>query len=118
MFFEYIILFKYFIFCVIVSFALFYLSLFLVYQDPSIEKYSSYECGFNPFSDARTKFEVHFIFVGILFIIFDLEIAFLVPFIFVIDYISFFGVISITLFLIILTLGFLYELALGILDFK
>lgn len=79
MFFEYIVLFKFFIFCTILVLILFSLSFFVVYQEPDINKLSVYECGFNPFGDARTKFEIKFYLVGILFIIFDLEIAFLLP---------------------------------------
>lgn len=81
MFLEYIFILKYFYFCFIISLFLFILSFFLVYQKPELEKLSSYECGFNPFSDARNKFEVHFYLVGILFIIFDLELVYLYPWI-------------------------------------
>jgi len=79
MFGEYIFIYKYLFFCFFVSFILFGLSVSLVYQKPDAEKISSYECGFNPFSDARSKFEVRFYLVGILFIIFDLEIVYLYP---------------------------------------
>lgn len=81
MFFEYIFILKFFFFCFFVSMFLFVLSFFLVYQKPELEKLSSYECGFNPFSDARNKFEVRFYLVGILFIIFDLELVYLYPWI-------------------------------------
>jgi len=76
---EYIYIFKYFIFCLIVSLILFLLSIFLVFQNPDSEKLSSYECGFNPFNDARNKFEVRFYLIGILFIVFDFEIVYLYP---------------------------------------
>ena len=79
MFVEYVFILKYVLFCLFISVLLFALSLFLVYQKPDVEKLSSYECGFNPFGDARNKFEVRFYLVGILFIIFDLEITFLFP---------------------------------------
>lgn len=79
MFSEYIFVFKFFLFCSVISFLLFGISFFFVYQKPEIEKLSSYECGFNPFGDARSKFEVRFYLVGILFIIFDLEVTFLFP---------------------------------------
>lgn len=79
MFIEYVFILKYVLFCLLISVLLFALSLFLVYQKPDVEKLSSYECGFNPFGDARNKFEVRFYLVGILFIIFDLEITFLFP---------------------------------------
>lgn len=81
MFYEYIFVLKYFYFCFIISSILFILSFFFVYQKPELEKLSSYECGFNPFSDARSKFEVRFYLVGILFIIFDLELVYLYPWI-------------------------------------
>lgn len=73
MFVEYAFILKYIIFCFLLSFLLFFLSFFFVYQKPELEKLSSYECGFNPFGDARKKFEVKFYLVGILFIVFDLE---------------------------------------------
>jgi len=79
MFLEYIIIFKYFTFCSIFVILLFSLSFFLVYQMPEAEKFTSYECGFNPFGDAREKFEIRFYLVGVLFLIFDLEISFLFP---------------------------------------
>lgn len=60
-------------------------SLFLVKQMPLSEKLSSYECGFNPYEDARLKFEVRFFLIGILFIVFDLEIAFLLPFVIIVN---------------------------------
>ena len=79
MFLEYFYIFKYFIVCFIFVCILFSASVFLVYQTPDSEKFSSYECGFNPFGDARNRFEVRFYLVGVLFIIFDLEISFLLP---------------------------------------
>jgi NADH:ubiquinone oxidoreductase subunit 3 (subunit A) len=79
MFLEYIIAFKYILFAVFLSLVLFSVSFFFVYQSPNAEKLSSYECGFNPWGDARSKFEIRFYLVAILFIIFDLEITFLYP---------------------------------------
>jgi NADH-quinone oxidoreductase subunit A len=79
MFLEYLFLVKYIFFALIVAVFLFLMSFFLVYQQPDNEKLSPYECGFNPFSDARSKFDVRFYLVGILFIIFDLEISYLFP---------------------------------------
>jgi NADH:ubiquinone oxidoreductase subunit 3 (subunit A) len=79
MFLELIIISKFFIICVAVVLILFSLSFFLVYQTPEKEKFSYYECGFNPFSDARSKFEVRFYLVAVLFLLFDLEISFLFP---------------------------------------
>ena len=79
MFEELVLVGKYSIICLLIVMVLFSLSFFLVYQNPDKEKFSSYECGFNPFSDARSKFEVRFYLVAVLFLIFDLEISFLFP---------------------------------------
>src|SRR6185312_14123716 len=117
MFLEYIYLYKYFIFCLIVALLLFSISFFLIYQVVDIEKISSYECGFNPFSDSRIKFEIRFYLVGILFIIFDLEITFLFPWLLIVlNEMSFFNGIGMFVFIFILALGFLYEIIKGALD--
>jgi NADH:ubiquinone oxidoreductase subunit 3 (subunit A) len=79
MFLEYVIIFKYFFVCLLISFVLFLVSFLLIFQVPYPEKISIYECGFSPFSDSRSKFEVRFYIVAILFMIFDLEIVFLFP---------------------------------------
>jgi NADH-quinone oxidoreductase subunit A len=79
MFIEYIYIFKYLFVFLCIGLLLFLLSFLLVYQKPNNEKISSYECGFNPFSDARNKFEVRYYLISILFIIFDLELLFLFP---------------------------------------
>jgi NADH-quinone oxidoreductase subunit A len=79
MFLEYIYILKYFIIFILIGFLLFFISFLFVYQKQNNEKISSYECGFNPFSDARNKFEVRYYLVAILFIIFDLELLFLFP---------------------------------------
>jgi NADH-quinone oxidoreductase subunit A len=76
---EYFLIIKFFFFCLILSIILFIISIFFVYQQGNLEKLSAYECGFNPFGDARYKFEISYYLVGILFIIFDLEITFLFP---------------------------------------
>jgi len=78
-------------------------------QQPDPEKVSAYECGFQPHGDAREKFEIRFFLVGILFIIFDLEIALIMPFALVIAQLPLLGFTSVLLFLIILTLGLVYE---------
>jgi NADH:ubiquinone oxidoreductase subunit 3 (subunit A) len=79
MFLEYIFIFQYVFLGLAISLFLVFISFFLVYQKPYLEKVSSYECGFNPFGDARSKFEIQFYVVAILFIIFDLEIIYLFP---------------------------------------
>lgn len=90
---------------------------FLVaYRNPDPEKVSAYECGFNAFDDARMKFDVRFYLVSILFIIFDLEIAFLFPWAVAFDKIGMFGFWSMMLFLGVLTVGFIYEWKTGALE--
>ena len=78
-------------------------------QRPDAEKLSPYECGFEPFDDAHMKFDVRFYLVAILFIIFDLEIAFLFPWAVVLNDIGVFGLLAMFLFLAILVVGFIYE---------
>lgn len=82
------------------------------------EKVSIYECGFNPFSDSRQKFEVRFFLVGILFIIFDLEISFIFPWAISLYNIPVLGFWSLYIFLIILTVGFIYEWLKGGLEWE
>ncbi len=87
-------------------------------QKPDAEKLSPYECGFEPFGDARSKFDVRFYLVSILFIIFDLEIAFLFPWAITLGDLGLFGFWSMMLFLGILTIGFIYEWRKGALDWE
>lgn len=82
------------------------------------EKYSAYECGFEAFEDARIKFDVRFYLVAILFIIFDLEIAFLFPWAVVIEQVGLPAMIAIGIFLAILTVGFIYEWKKGALEWE
>lgn len=90
----------------------------VAYKSPDPEKLSAYECGFNAFDDARMKFDVRFYLVAILFIIFDLEVAFLFPWILSFDAIGWFGFGSVMLFLTILTVGFVYEWRKGALEWN
>ena len=87
-------------------------------NNPDPEKLSAYECGFEAFSDSRIKFDVRFYLVAILFIIFDLEIAFLFPWAITLGSIGFLGFISMMIFLFILTVGFVYEWKKGALDWE
>jgi NADH-quinone oxidoreductase subunit A len=80
------------------------------------EKLSPYECGFEAFEDSRMKFDVRYYLVAILFIIFDLEIAFLFPWAVVLDSIGTFGLVAMGIFLFILVVGFIYEWKKGALD--
>ena len=83
---------------------------------PDSEKSSPYECGFEAFEDARMKFDVRYYLIAILFIIFDLEIAFLFPWAVVLDDIGMFGVLAMMLFLGLLVVGFIYEWKKGALE--
>jgi NADH-quinone oxidoreductase subunit A len=85
---------------------------------PDPEKLSAYECGFNAFDDARMKFDVRFYLVSILFIIFDLEVAFLFPWIFQVSAGDVFAFWSMRVFLGVLTIGFIYEWRRGALEWQ
>ena len=87
-------------------------------NNPDPEKLSAYECGFEAFDDSRMEFDVRFYLVAILFIIFDLEIAFLFPWAISLGKIGFLGFISMMIFLFILTVGFIYEWKKGALDWE
>ena len=87
-------------------------------SNPDYEKNSAYECGFEPFESARLKFDVRFYLVAILFVIFDLEVAFLFPWAVGFQYIGTLGFWSMMLFLLILTIGFLYEWKKGALEWE
>ena len=92
------------------------LSYLLAVHAPNSEKISAYECGFEPFDDARNRFDVRFYIIAILFLIFDIEVAFLFPWSVTLNLIGFVGYFSVMLFLIILTIGFAYEWVRGALE--
>ena len=87
-------------------------------QKPDSEKMSAYECGFEAFDDARSRFDVRFYLVAILFIIFDLEVAFLFPWAVAFGDIGVYGFFSMVLFLAVLTIGFVYEWRKGALEWE
>ena len=87
-------------------------------KNPDPEKLSAYECGFEPFQDSRMEFDVRFYLVAILFIIFDLEIAFLFPWAITLGKIGVFGFWSMMIFLAVLTIGFIYEWKKGALEWE
>ena len=93
-------------------------SRFLNKGEQNAAKESAYECGFENFDDARMKFDIRFYLVAILFIIFDLEIAFLFPWAISLGKIGIFGFTSMMIFLFILTIGFIYEWKKGALDWE
>jgi NADH-quinone oxidoreductase subunit A len=93
-------------------------SILIARQKPDAEKLSAYECGFEAFEDARIQFDVRFYLVAILFIIFDLEVAFLFPWAITLLDIGIFGFFSMLIFLGILTIGFIYEWRKGALEWE
>lgn len=102
--------------CLAIGLALLIAPFVVAYKAPDTEKLSAYECGFNAFDDARMKFDVRFYLVAILFIIFDLEVAFLFPWAVAFGELGWFGFTSMMIFLGILTVGFIYEWKKGALD--
>ena len=103
---------------VLLSLLAIFSSLIIATQKPNAEKNSAYECGFDAFEDARHKFDVRFYLVAILFIIFDLEVAFLFPWAVSLGEIGLFGYWSMIVFLGILTIGFIYEWKKGALEWE
>src|SRR5687767_4920841 len=98
------------------SLALLIAPFIIAFKQPDPEKMSAYECGFNAFDDARMKFDVRFYLVAILFIIFDLEVAFLFPWAVAFGQLGLFGFCSMMVFLGVLTIGFIYEWKKGALE--
>jgi NADH-quinone oxidoreductase subunit A len=99
-----------------ITLALMVAPILIAYHKPDAEKLSAYECGFEAFDDARMKFDVRFYLVSILFIIFDLEVAFLFPWAVSLGKIGVFGFWSMMIFLGVLTIGFIYEWRKGALE--
>ena len=102
----------------VIGLALMVAPFLVAYKSPDPEKLSAYECGFNPFDDARMKFDVRFYLVAILFIIFDLEVAFLFPWAVAFGALGWFGFWSMMIFLGVLTVGFIYEWKKGALEWE
>jgi NADH-quinone oxidoreductase subunit A len=94
------------------------LTQFLAEQKPDAEKLSAYECGFEAFEDSRMQFDVRFYLIAILFVIFDLESAFLFPWAIVLDKIGFFGFVEMVLFLLVLLVGYIYAWKKGALQWE
>ncbi|NWF35902.1 NADH-quinone oxidoreductase subunit A [Mariprofundus sp. KV] len=94
------------------------LTLFLAEQKPDAEKLSAYECGFEAFEDARLQFDVRFYLLAILFVVFDLESAFLFPWAIVLDQIGLFGFVEMVLFLVVLLVGYIYAWKKGALQWE
>ena len=115
---EYLPIFIFIVIAFSMSFGFAFLSGVVGPNKPDKEKLSAYECGFEPFEDARVKFDVRFYLVAILFIIFDLEVAFLFPWAISLSLIGLVGYLSMMIFLLILTVGFVYEWKKGALDWE
>lgn len=104
--------------CLVIGLGLLVAPFVVAYKAPDTEKLSAYECGFNAFDDARMKFDVRFYLVAILFIIFDLEVAFLFPWAIAFKQLGWFGFSSMMIFLGVLTIGFIYEWKKGALEWN
>ncbi len=115
---NYIILIICILFSLFLGLIIFSLSYLIAIQNPDTEKMSAYECGFEPFEDARNKFDVRFYIVAILFIIFDIEVVYLFPWSVSLYSTGFQGFWVMIFFLILLTIGFLYEIVKKALDWQ
>lgn len=118
MFFENFLLLSFLIISFLFFLLIYIISLLILVKEYDFEKVSSYECGFDPFSEIRMKFNVKFYLVSILFIIFDIEIIFLFPWAVVLNTLGLLGFWVILFFLLILFIGFIYEWSNGALDWN
>lgn len=115
---EYAPIFLFLIVAIAMGAAPLVLTMFLAEQRPDAEKLSAYECGFEAFEDARLQFDVRFYLLAILFVVFDLESAFLFPWAIVLDQIGLFGFVEMVLFLLILLVGYIYAWKKGALQWE
>ena len=115
---EYLSIIIFLVIALILSIGFIFVNFVFAPKNPDPEKLSAYECGFEPFEDSRMEFDVRFYLVAILFIIFDLEIAFLFPWAVSLGKIGILGFVSMMIFLFILTVGFIYEWKKGALDWE
>jgi len=115
---EYAPIFVFIIIAILMGAAPLVLTLFLAEQRPDAEKLSAYECGFEAFEDARMQIDVRFYLVAILFVVFDLESAFLFPWAIVLNQIGLFGFVEMMLFLVLLLVGYVYAWKKGALQWE
>jgi len=115
---EYLGIFVYFCFAIILSLIIVILSYFLVTQSPETEKLSTYECGFEAYGDTRSQFNVRFYIIAILFILFDIEIIFLAPWCVSISQLNLLGFWSMIEFLVELGVGFIYAWCVGAIEWN
>lgn len=115
---EYLGIFVYLCFAIVLALIIVVLSYFLVTQSPETEKLSTYECGFEAYGDTRSKFNVRFYIIAILFILFDIEIIFLAPWCVSISQLNLLGFWSMIEFLIELGIGFIYAWCVGAIEWN
>ena len=115
---DYLPLVVFIVISAVISGALLVAPFLVAFQSPDAEKLSAYECGFNAFDDARMKFDIRFYLVSLLFIIFDLEVAFLFPWAVAVKRVGILGFWSMIVFLGVLTVGFVYEWKKGALEWE
>lgn len=115
---EYLYIYIAFVLSLLISVLLYSIVALITYKQYDVEKSSAFECGFHPFEDTREKFNIRFYLISILFIIFDLEITFLFPWAINLKNIDLFGFWTMFVFLVILTIGFIYEWNKGALDWE
>lgn len=116
MFIEYIYIISALVVVVVFGVLLYLISFIFVQRSLNLEKISIYECGFEPFEHTRSVFNVNFYLIAILFIIFDLEVIFLFPWVLVLVHVGFFGMFTMLLFLCLVGLVYIYEWLIGALD--
>ena len=115
---EYFPIFLFLIVSIILAMVIFGFSYFLSIQNPDTEKLSAYECGFDPYEDARHSFDVRFYLVAILFIIFDIEAMFIFPWAISLSHLNSLGFWTMTDFIIELGIGYLYAWKIGALEWE
>jgi len=113
---EYLNILIFLVITLVLGVILFFLSFLSVPKFINMEKNSSYECGFQPYNDSRSVFTVHFFLVALLFLIFDLETAFILPYATIAGIVSVKGLVVAFMFFLILTVGFVFELLKGAID--
>ena len=113
---EYLGILLYVLFAIFLSFLIVTLSYFLVTQSPETEKLSTYECGFDPYEDSRNRFHIRFYIVAILFLLFDIEIIFFLPWTVSVSQLNLLGFWSMIEFLLELGIGFIYVWSVGAIE--
>lgn len=114
--FEIFLILVLFLFILFIAFLLSFLPLVFLKQNYTSTKISSYECGFVPFSDVRLQFEIKFYFIGVTFVLFDIEFSYLFPWIIDFTNLSLESFFFLHLFIVVLTLGYIRERMLGVFD--